>query len=70
MALKADAAELVVDGPFPCCIGVTVEDDAALDFARALLDSGDIVTDLLGKRKSTSLIYAPNCISAIKGQIR
>ena len=55
MALKADAAELVVDRPFPCCVGVTVEDDAALDFARALLDSGDIVTDLFGEEEVNEL---------------
>ena len=55
MALKSNAAELVVDGPFPCCIGVTVEDDAALDFARALLDGSHIVTDLFGEEEIDEL---------------
>ena len=50
------AAELVVDGPVPRRVGVTVEEDARLHFARALLDGGDIVSRLFGEEEIECLL--------------
>ena len=43
MAFKSNTAESVVNGPFPCCIGVTVENYTAFCFACAFFDSCYIV---------------------------
>ena len=51
VALKTDAAELVVDRPLPGGIRMAVKDDAALDFALRLLDGGHVVARLLGEQR-------------------
>ena len=53
------AAPLVVDGPVPRRIGVTVEEDACIDFAFALLDGGDIVSCLFGEYEVDHLFVEP-----------
>ena len=50
------AAELVVDGPVPRRVGVTVEENARLHFARALLDGGDIVSRLFREEEIECLL--------------
>ena len=50
VALKADSAELVVYGPLPRSVGVSVEDNAAFRFTAALFESGDIVSGFFGEQ--------------------
>ncbi len=50
MSLKAYAAEGIVYGPFPCCVGVSVEYDSSLGFARALFNSRNIVSGFLREK--------------------
>lgn len=45
------AAELAVDGPVPRCVGVTVEENSAFDFAGAFLDGGDVGAFLFGEEE-------------------
>ncbi len=49
VSFKTDAAELVVDGPFPCCVGVAVEENTAFDFACAFFDSRYVVPCFFGE---------------------
>ena len=51
VAFKADTAEFVVDRPLPRGIRMSVEDDAALDFALRLFDGGHVVACLLGEQR-------------------
>lgn len=48
-------AELIVDGPVPRCVGVTVEKYATFDFARAFLDCGNVRARLFGEQEVESL---------------
>lgn len=60
------AAEFVVDGPVPRCVGVTVEENSRLDFAGAFLDSSNVVSGFSGKKPSMSFLYIPNCTTMMK----
>ena len=49
MSLKADAAERIVNRPFPRRIGMSVENNSSFGFAFALLDRRHIVSRLFGE---------------------
>ena len=55
MTFKAHAAELIVDGPLPGCVRVTVEDDSPLGFTGAFLDCGNIVSGLFLEERINNL---------------
>ena len=54
------AAELVVDGPVPRRVGVTVEEDARLHFAVHFLMAVTLCPVSSGKRKSNVFLYSTN----------
>ena len=56
VTLKADTAELIVDRPLPCGIRMAVEEYAALDFALAALDCGDVMSGLFGEEAIDKLL--------------
>jgi hypothetical protein len=55
MNIKANVFKLVLEGPFPCSIRMTVKDDSALNLACGLFEAGGIVTGLFGKELINNL---------------
>ena len=50
MRIERDAAEMVVDAPFPYCVGMSVEQDPSLDFAGGLFRSDHVIARFFRKR--------------------
>ena len=55
VTFKADTAESIVYGPFPGCIGVTVEDDSSLNFTLTLFDSRNVMAGLFLEKRVKKL---------------